>query len=96
MSQEEDRKDRMRAIDEETRRWLRDFPAWKRRKADRPEDVTIRFLLGYMAERCYDYYFIQRNYTQLVPLLESYAAQFGEVEGLTRLIKDADSSLKAG
>jgi hypothetical protein len=96
MSQEEDRKQLMRAIDEETRRWLRDFPAWKRRKAAKPEDVTIRFLLGYMSERCYDYYFIQRNYSQLVPLLESYAAQYGETEGLTRLIADAGSSLEAG
>lgn len=86
----------MRAIDEETRRWLRDFPSWKRRKAERPEEVTIHFLLGYMAERCYDYYFIQRNYSQLVPLLESYAAQYGEVDGLTRLVADAGSSLKRG
>jgi hypothetical protein len=76
------------SIDEETLRWLHEFPSWKRRKAERPEDVTIRFLLDYMAARLYDYYFIQRNYSALVPLLEAYARDYGQVQGVVRLIED--------
>ena len=81
------------AIDEETRRWLHDFTSWKRRKAADPREVTIAFLLEYMEQRVYDYYFIQRNYSHLVPLLKSYERAFGGVEGLTRLMEDAGRTL---
>lgn len=81
------------SIDEETLKWLYEFPSWKRRKAERPEEVTIRFLLDYMAARLYDYYFIQRNYSYLVPLLEAYSKEYGDVEGLTRLIEDVRARL---
>ena len=83
----------MASIDEEALRWLLEFSTWKRRKAEKPEDVHIRFLLEYMAQRVYDYYFIQRNYTHLVSLLEAYAQTFGEVEGLTRMIEDLAARL---
>jgi hypothetical protein len=83
----------MASIDEETLRWLLEFSTWKRRKAERPEDIHIRFLLEYMAQRVYDYYFIHRNYTHLVSLLEAYTRQFGEADGLTRLIKDLEAHL---
>jgi hypothetical protein len=75
-------------IDEETQRWLLDFTTWKRRRSGRPGDVHIAFLLQYMAKHLYDYYFIQRNYSHLVPMLRAYADEFGNVEGLTRLIED--------
>lgn len=81
------------AIDEETRRWLHDFTSWKRRKAADPSEVTIAFLLDYMEQRVYDYYFIQRNYTHLVPLLKAYEKDFGGAEGLVRLMQDAGSTL---
>lgn len=78
----------MSSIDAETLRWLLEFSSWKRRKAPDPNEVNIRFLLEYMAQRVYDYYFIQRNYSHLVPLLKGYDARYGNVEGLTRLIED--------
>lgn len=78
----------MNSIDAETLRWLLDFSSWKRRKAPDPNEVNIRFLLEYMAQRVYDYYFIQRNYSHLVPLLKGYDSCYGNVEGLTRLIED--------
>lgn len=79
-------KSAMENIDEETLKWLFEFTTWKRRKSANPEDVHIRFLLEYMAKHLYFYYFIHRNYTYLVPLLEAYEAAYGNVEGLTRLI----------
>ncbi len=81
------------SIDEETLRWLLEFSTWKRRKAERPEEVDIRFLLEYMEKRVYDYYFIHRNYTHLVPMLEGYARKFGQAEGLTHLVKDLEHRL---
>jgi len=81
------------SIDAETLRWLLEFSSWKRRKAPNPNAVHIRFLLDYMAQRVYDYYFIQRNYSHLVPLLKAYDARYGNTEGLTRLIADLQERL---
>lgn len=83
----------MDSIDAETLRWLLEFSAWKRRKSPDPQEVHIRFLLEYMAQRVYDYYFIQRNYSHLVPLLKGYDAHYGNIEGLTRLICDLQERL---
>jgi len=88
MDRRQVRQSEMANIDGETLAWLLEFTTWKRRKAARPGDVHIGFLLEYMAKRLYDYYFIQRNYSHLVPLLKAYADEFGEVDGLTRLIED--------
>lgn len=84
----------MAAMDQETLRWLLEFSSWKRRKAARPEDVHLRFLLDYIALHETDYYFIHRNYTSLVPLLKAYSGEYGDVEGLTRLIGDLQERLK--
>jgi len=81
------------SIDEETLKWLYDFTSWKRRKAEHPQDVNIPFLLDYMAARLYDYYFIQRNYSCLVPLLKAYSNDFGDVDGLTHMIADLRTRL---
>ena len=85
----------MENIDEETLKWLLEFSTWKRRKAENPSDVNIRFLLEYMAKRLYDYYFLHRNYVHLVPMLEAYSDEFGNVEGLSRLIKDLQARSSA-
>lgn len=81
------------AIDRETLSWMLEFCTWKRRKAGNPDDITIAFLLEYMRERLYDYYFIQRNYTRLTPLLESYQKEFGPVQGVTRLVAELKDKL---
>lgn len=83
----------MDSIDAETLRWLLEFSSWKRRKSPVPQDVHVGFVLEYMAQRVYDYYFIQRNYSHLVPLLKGYEARYGNFEGLTRLIEDLKERL---
>lgn len=93
MDRESFRRPELDTIDAETLKWLLEFATWKRRKAEKPQDVTIGFLLVYMAKHLYDYYFIQRNYSSLVPLLEAYAQRFGQAEGLTRLIEDVREKL---
>ncbi|WP_173080387.1 hypothetical protein [Fundidesulfovibrio magnetotacticus] len=75
-------------IDDETRRWLHDYCTWKRRKVASPGELSISFLKSYMDARLYDYYFIQRNYSTLVPLLDAYKQSHGEVDGVTALIGD--------
>ena len=75
-------------LDDETRRWLFDFCTWKRRKIASIDELSISFLKNYMDVRLYDYYYIQSNYTTLVPLLKSYQESHGEVEGITALIED--------
>ena len=80
-------------LDDETRRWLHDYCAWKRRKVSSLDELNIPFLKAYMDTRLYDYYFIQRNYTTLVPLLEAYQESHGDVDGVTALLGDLAAAL---
>jgi len=81
------------SLDDETRRWLRDYCTWKRRKVASPEELSIPFLKAYMDTRLYDYYFIQRNYTTLIPLLEAYQQSHGDVDGVTALVEAVAKAL---
>ncbi len=84
----------LRAIDRETLRWLVDFTSWKRRKAARPEDVGLPFLRRYIDEHLYDYYFLHRNYTHLMPLLDHYERRYSAPQDVERLLADARAHLE--
>ena len=80
-------------LDDETRRWLHDFCAWKRKKVSSADELSIKFLKEYMDMRLYDYYFIQSNYMTLIPLLEAYNQSHGNVGGVTALIGDLHAAI---
>jgi hypothetical protein len=75
-------------IDGETRRWLAQFCARKRRADAARESFGIDGILAYMDTHAVDYYFIQRNYSYLKTLVGAYGETYGRVEGLDRLLAD--------
>lgn len=96
MVDKQDKRGLIASLDEETRRWLYDYCNWKRRKVSDKGDFTLSFLKQYIDTHLYDYYFIQRNYTTFVPLLEAYSRSHGEVEGIDALLKDLQEVIKGG